>query len=110
MSSRRYFLENVTVLYVFTMSSGGCDVCTCGGGSLVLLMLQAHRDAVLALAFSSRRLITCSRDRTIRICDIRSGTLIHTLSGHKVQHERVVTRALVPVHVHSCAHACMCNE
>lgn len=40
-------------------------------------------DAILCLQFDSRRLITGSADRTIRVWDVRSGRSVHKLKGHK---------------------------
>ncbi|XP_068731678.1 uncharacterized protein [Montipora capricornis] len=45
--------------------------------------LQGHMDAILCLQFDSRRLVTGSADRTIRVWDVRSGLSIHKLKGHK---------------------------
>ena len=41
-------------------------------------------DSVLCAAFDSRRLISGSMDRSLRIWDVRSGQSIHKLYGHKV--------------------------
>lgn len=45
--------------------------------------LQGHMDAILCLQFDTRRLITGSADRTIRVWDVRSGRSVHKLKGHK---------------------------
>ena len=41
-------------------------------------------DAVLSVEFDTRRLVSGSMDRSIRIWDIRSGRSLHKLYGHKV--------------------------
>ncbi|KAL3884122.1 hypothetical protein ACJMK2_030344, partial [Sinanodonta woodiana] len=44
--------------------------------------LKGHTNNVVCVAFDKKRLASGSVDRTIRIWDIKSGTLISTLKGH----------------------------
>uniref|UniRef100_A0A1I8GRM3 F-box domain-containing protein n=1 Tax=Macrostomum lignano TaxID=282301 RepID=A0A1I8GRM3_9PLAT len=46
-------------------------------------LLQGHLDAVQCLQFDERRLVTGSRDMSVRIWDVRSGRSIRKLYGHK---------------------------
>ncbi|XP_077998782.1 uncharacterized protein LOC144451749 [Glandiceps talaboti] len=45
--------------------------------------LQGHMDCVHCIAFDTRRIISGSLDRTIRVWDIRSGRSIRKMYGHK---------------------------
>ena len=44
--------------------------------------ILGHADSVYCLEFDARRLVTGSRDRTIKVWDLRSGKLRATLRGH----------------------------
>lgn len=48
------------------------------------VVLRGHRGRVTSVRFSAdgAQVVTASRDRTARIWDAPSGTLLHTLSGH----------------------------
>lgn len=47
--------------------------------------LEGHQDAVLCLQFDSKRVVTGSSDRTVRLWDTRSGRCFRTLVGHQVK-------------------------
>ena len=44
--------------------------------------IAGHTDSVYCLEFDARRLVTGSRDRTIKVWDLRTGRLRATLRGH----------------------------
>ncbi|BGP04453.1 hypothetical protein JCM10049v2_000254 [Rhodotorula toruloides] len=44
---------------------------------------EGHTDSVYCIQFDERKIISGSRDQTIRVWDIASGTTIHTLTGHE---------------------------
>ncbi|GEM06055.1 F-box and WD-40 domain protein 1/11 [Rhodotorula toruloides] len=44
---------------------------------------EGHTDSVYCIQFDERKIISGSRDQTVRIWDIASGTIIHTLTGHE---------------------------
>lgn len=48
-----------------------------------LFRLSGHRAGVLDVCLDSRRIVTCSKDTTIKIWDRATGTLIKTLTGHR---------------------------
>lgn len=47
-----------------------------------LTRILGHADSVYCLEFDARRLVTGSRDRTIKVWDVQSGHLRATLRGH----------------------------
>ncbi|GAA5981241.1 hypothetical protein JCM10908_004035 [Rhodotorula pacifica] len=44
---------------------------------------EGHEDSVYCCQFDERKIISGSRDRTIRVWDIASGETIHTMRGHE---------------------------
>jgi WD40 repeat protein len=55
-------------------------------GTALLLTLEGHSDEVTAVALSwdgrCRRIVSGSRDRTVKVWDLESGRQLHTLKGH----------------------------
>ncbi|XP_066265197.1 beta-TrCP-like [Branchiostoma lanceolatum] len=44
--------------------------------------IRGHSDKVLSVAFEGRRMASGSADKLVRVWDIKTGNLLHTLKGH----------------------------
>ncbi|KXN91414.1 F-box/WD repeat-containing protein 1A [Leucoagaricus sp. SymC.cos] len=53
------------------------------GGSAVVKVLRDHADSVLCVRFDDERLVSCSKDRTVRVYTFPGLELLHVLGGHR---------------------------
>lgn len=51
-------------------------------GAVNAVYLEGHLDAVYCIQFDSTKIISGSRDRTIKIWDLATNACTHTLEGH----------------------------